>query len=236
MNATAAHGASVRIENCGKTFADGTHALEPASLDIARGETVVLLGPSGCGKTTMLRIIAGLETPDRYTLRITLTHGDYTFGQVMALPALSAVAHEVVEAYPGDMAAHPVGTGPYALKEWVRASKMVLVANPGYRGFVWDFDPGNDPTDKAIAARMRGLHMPRIGTIDISVMEEPQSNWLAFERGELDLLNLPSTFAPVALPHGGTHEYAPADHAQRGGKIGVEESHPPAHARSDCRC
>ncbi|HLX30852.1 MAG TPA: ABC transporter substrate-binding protein [Casimicrobiaceae bacterium] len=146
--------------------------------------------------------VAGLETPDRYTLRITLTHGDYTFGQVMALPALSAVAHEVVEAYPGDMAAHPVGTGPYALKEWVRASKMVLVANPGYRGFVWDFDPGNDPTDKAIAARMRGLHMPRIGTIDISVMEEPQSNWLAFERGELDLLNLPSTFAPVALPHG----------------------------------
>ncbi len=58
------HGASVRIENCGKTFADGTRALEPATLDIARGETLVLLGPSGCGKTTMLRIIAGLETPD----------------------------------------------------------------------------------------------------------------------------------------------------------------------------
>jgi putative spermidine/putrescine transport system ATP-binding protein len=58
------HGTSVRIENCGKTFADGTRALEPATLDIARGETLVLLGPSGCGKTTMLRIIAGLEVPD----------------------------------------------------------------------------------------------------------------------------------------------------------------------------
>jgi putative spermidine/putrescine transport system ATP-binding protein len=64
MNVAAGHGASVRIESCGKTFADGTHALEPASLDIARGETLVLLGPSGCGKTTMLRIIAGLELPD----------------------------------------------------------------------------------------------------------------------------------------------------------------------------
>ena len=64
MSATAAHGASVRIETCGKTFADGTRALEPATLDIARGETLVLLGPSGCGKTTMLRIIAGLELPD----------------------------------------------------------------------------------------------------------------------------------------------------------------------------
>ena len=64
-NIVSGHGAAVRIEDCGKTFADGTHALEPATLDIARGETLVLLGPSGCGKTTMLRIIAGLELPDR---------------------------------------------------------------------------------------------------------------------------------------------------------------------------
>lgn len=64
MRETAGHGVSVRVENCGKTFADGTCALEPAILDIARGETLVLLGPSGCGKTTMLRIIAGLEIAD----------------------------------------------------------------------------------------------------------------------------------------------------------------------------
>ena len=64
MNAQAGQGASVRIEACGKTFADGTRALEPATLDISSGETLVLLGPSGCGKTTMLRIIAGLELPD----------------------------------------------------------------------------------------------------------------------------------------------------------------------------
>jgi putative spermidine/putrescine transport system ATP-binding protein len=64
MSIAAGHGASVRIQACGKTFADGTRALEPATLDIARGETLVLLGPSGCGKTTMLRIIAGLELPD----------------------------------------------------------------------------------------------------------------------------------------------------------------------------
>jgi putative spermidine/putrescine transport system ATP-binding protein len=64
MTVTAGHGASVSIAACGKTFTDGTRALEPATLEIARGETLVLLGPSGCGKTTMLRIIAGLELPD----------------------------------------------------------------------------------------------------------------------------------------------------------------------------
>ena len=63
--AAGSHGVAVRVERCAKTFADGTRALEPVTLAIAQGQTVVLLGPSGCGKTTLLRIIAGLETPDR---------------------------------------------------------------------------------------------------------------------------------------------------------------------------
>jgi putative spermidine/putrescine transport system ATP-binding protein len=55
---------AIRLERCGKTFPDGTRALEPLDLDIRAGETLVVLGPSGCGKTTALRIIAGLEAPD----------------------------------------------------------------------------------------------------------------------------------------------------------------------------
>ena len=61
---SAFHGVTVRVEACAKTFADGTRALEPITIDVARGETLVFLGPSGCGKTTMLRIIAGLEQAD----------------------------------------------------------------------------------------------------------------------------------------------------------------------------
>jgi len=55
---------AIRLSACAKTFHGTTRVLEPLDLDIAAGETVVLLGPSGCGKTTTLRMIAGLETPD----------------------------------------------------------------------------------------------------------------------------------------------------------------------------
>jgi ABC-type Fe3+/spermidine/putrescine transport system ATPase subunit len=51
------------IQGVTKKF-DNKPALKDVSFDVAGGEIVCLLGPSGCGKTTLLRIIAGLETPD----------------------------------------------------------------------------------------------------------------------------------------------------------------------------
>jgi iron(III) transport system ATP-binding protein len=46
------------------------NAIDDVSFEVAAGDFVVLLGPSGCGKTTLLRAIAGLETPDQGDIRI----------------------------------------------------------------------------------------------------------------------------------------------------------------------
>src|SRR6266511_762554 len=45
-------------------------AVAGLTLDIADGEFLVLLGPSGCGKTTALRMLAGLDHPDRGDIRV----------------------------------------------------------------------------------------------------------------------------------------------------------------------
>lgn len=55
---------AISLRGCGKTWAGGARGLLPIDMEIAAGETLVLLGPSGCGKTTLLRLIAGLEMPD----------------------------------------------------------------------------------------------------------------------------------------------------------------------------
>src|SRR4051812_11118648 len=54
--------AFLQIKNIVKEF-DGHRAVDNVSVDIAKGEVFALLGSSGCGKTTLLRMLAGFETP-----------------------------------------------------------------------------------------------------------------------------------------------------------------------------
>lgn len=145
--------------------------------------------------------VAGLETPDRYTLVIHLTHTDYNLSYILAHEPTSAVAREVIDAYAdesGRAMAHPVGTGPYLLKEWVRGTRIVLDANPDYRGFTWDFT-SDDPADQVLIREMKGKRMPQIGRVEVSIIEEDQARLLAFKNGEIDLMDLGGVLAPNVM-------------------------------------
>src|SRR5688572_19186557 len=56
-------GAFLKLLEVTKRF-DERSVIERVSLELREGQVMALLGPSGCGKTTLLRLIAGLETPD----------------------------------------------------------------------------------------------------------------------------------------------------------------------------
>jgi ABC-type transport system substrate-binding protein len=143
--------------------------------------------------------VEGLQTSDRYTLRVQLAAPDYNFLYVIANVSLAAVAREVIEAYGPQSGQHPVGTGPYMLQQYVPRSRIVLVANPDYRGFIWDFKSSGDPWDGQMLRDMQGKKMPQVGRVEISIIEEEQSRWLAFQGGQLDVDKLPQIAAPTVL-------------------------------------
>ncbi len=60
----------IRLSGVGKTYADGTVAVQQLDLDVARGELVCLVGPSGCGKSTTLKMINRLIEPTTGTIEI----------------------------------------------------------------------------------------------------------------------------------------------------------------------
>ena len=147
--------------------------------------------------------MAGLQALDRYTLRIRLHAPDFKLPYILATPATGALAREVVERYGADIGAHPVGTGPYLLKEWRRSSRVVLEANPAYREVRFTAEPEDTPWDAAIMKALAGRRIPLNDRIEVNVVEESQPRWLAFLSGETDLIDpVPEEFANVAVPNG----------------------------------
>jgi ABC-type transport system substrate-binding protein len=148
--------------------------------------------------------VQGLHAVDRYTLRIQLKETDYSLTYILAHEPTSAVAREVIEAHADEMGramSHPVGTGAYKLVKWIRSSKIVLEANPDYRGFIWNFT-SSDPADQALIREMKGRKMPQVGRVEVSIIEEDQARLLAFQKDELDIMNMEGPLAPNVLDGG----------------------------------
>ncbi|WP_277560491.1 ABC transporter substrate-binding protein [Acinetobacter beijerinckii] len=151
------------------------------------------------GKFNYDATIEGVKALDRYTIQFTLTQADYNFSYILAYSTFGATAREVVEYYKDRLGMHPVGTGPYMLSKYVPRSKIELVANPDYRGFIWNFKSTGTAWDNQLVKEMSGKKMPQIGKVNISIIEEEQSRWLAFQSKQLDFDKLTSSAIPKVL-------------------------------------
>ncbi|MGZ3236404.1 MAG: ABC transporter substrate-binding protein, partial [Burkholderiaceae bacterium] len=143
--------------------------------------------------------VIGLQVPDRYTLRIQLNAPDYNFLYIIAYGGLAAQTREVIETYGQQSGQHPVGTGAYQLQQHIPNSKIVLTANPDYRGFTWDFTSSGNAWDDQMVRDMQGKKMPQVGRVEINIIQEEQSRWLAFQDKQVDLTFLPQLAAPKVM-------------------------------------
>ena len=150
------------------------------------------------------REIEGIRALNRYTFQVRLEAPQPRFADNFtdARP-FGAVAREVVEAYENEIMGKPVGTGPFRLVSWKRASSIVLERNPGYREELYDAEPAaDDARSQAILRRLKGRRLPMVDRVEISVINESQPRWLSFLNAQQDTVNVPLDFVNVAAPNG----------------------------------
>jgi len=108
--------------------------------------------------------LAGVQTPDDYTVKIVLSHPDATVLHLMALNFSYVVPKEVVEAEGPDFGHKPVGTGAFKVTEWTTGQSITLERNKDY------FKPG----------------VPKLDRINFQIGQEPVVNLLRLQKGEID--------------------------------------------------
>ena len=114
--------------------------------------------------------LSGIETPDPWTIRFHLTAPDPIFVDKLAMPFASAVPREAVERWGEDFSRHPVGSGPFMLRQWIGGQRIVIVRNPDY--FV------------------HGL--PKLDAVVDLLGVSAELEWLKFEAAEIDISAIPT--------------------------------------------
>jgi len=147
--------------------------------------------------------IEGLRAVDRYTLRLALNFPDAELMANLTTASMSAVAREVVDAYKdasGWVMANPVGTGPYRLADWRRGQRIVLEASPSFRDE--RYPAPADAADKALVGKLVGRKLPLVPRVEISVIEESNPRFLAFQQNSLDYMAVPLDLVANVLDGG----------------------------------
>ncbi|HUY20265.1 MAG TPA: ABC transporter substrate-binding protein [Candidatus Binataceae bacterium] len=114
--------------------------------------------------------VSGIETPDPWTIIFHLAAPDPIFVDKLAMPFASAVPREAVARWGEDFSRHPVGSGPFMLKQWIGGQRIVIVRNPDY--FI------------------RGL--PKLDAVVDLLGVSAELEWLKFEAGEIDVSAIPT--------------------------------------------
>jgi len=144
---------------------------------------------AGPGPTDYDAEIPGITATGRYTLQIKLTKPYPQLPWVLTMHYVSAVPREAVEYYGADFSRHPVGTGPYILKNWQQNYLVEYVRNPKWieTGRMDTYPTEGSPEDADAGLLIdAGKALPLIDRIIEYVVMDPATKWLMFMKSQLD--------------------------------------------------
>lgn len=120
----------------------------------------------------VLQNVERIEAKTDEQLTIILKKAFPAFLGLLSMRYCSVVPHEIVRLEEGDFRKKPIGTGPFAFKNWEEDVKLVLRKNPLY------FEKDTE-----------GLALPYLEAVAITFIPDKQSEFMLFLQGKLDLLN-----------------------------------------------
>ena len=133
--------------------------------------------------------IKGFEILSDTEFIIHLNHPDPRFLYALAMPNCGITAKEAVMHYGESFARHPVGSGPFVLKEWINDCRIILEKNPFFRKEYY-------PHAETPADRTRPL--PLAERFEIMLIKQPMTSWMLFLQGNLDYQALDKDNADLA--------------------------------------
>lgn len=144
---------------------------------------------AGPEPTNYAQEVPGIRALDRHTLQFQLTRPYPQLLWILAMHYVVAMPHEAVTFYGEEFSRHPVGTGPFVLKEWQQNYRMEFVRNPKWAetGRIDRYpESGARGDEEAGLLRDAGQPLPFVDRIVNYVVQDPATRWLMFMRGQLD--------------------------------------------------
>jgi iron(III) transport system ATP-binding protein len=221
----------VRVDGLSKQFSrmSEQQAVSELSLDVAHGEFVVLLGPSGCGKTTLLRMIAGLESPSsgRIAIRDRVVYDSQQGIDVPPQERRLGVVFQSYALWPHltvmQNVAYPLGS----VQRWARNREENLQRATEMLEVVGIAETANRYPNEISGGQQQRVALARalVGGGDLILFDEPLSNVDAKVREELrgQLIEMQQRigFAAIYVTHDQSEALALADRiaVMRGGEL-----------------
>lgn len=137
--------------------------------------------------------IEGFKKIDDYNFQIVLKRPFPQFLYSLAMPYTFIVAKEAVEAFGAEFLNHPVGTGPFTLEKFEQSNRIVYHRNQKFRDKFYPSE-GAEGDDKLGLLADAGKKLPLVDKIVVDIIPVDQTQWLNFQKGRVDLMEMKSMY------------------------------------------